>query len=158
MAGPLIQPLTKRDALNQLLEDGITMVYLDARAPGVDVPRALRGNPNLRLNVSRRFPRPLEVEEDGMTAVLSFGGVPYRCIIPWRAVFGMLSQATHKELLWPEDIPPELLDGADELAEPAGPPRDKAPLHPVPDPAPLPAGEGEPAPSPPRRGHLRLVK
>ena len=171
--------LSKFEALNQFLDDGKTMVYLDSRADGVDVPESLRDNPNLRLNLSRRFPRPLLITQDGVDAVLTFGGEPYRCVIPYAAIFGIFNHVTHKELLWPDDIPADLLEPQGPTPPQARPNGRKKPgtvrgrphLAVVPDPGPpeetqdgqeaVPGPPQEPPPTdppPPKKGHLRVVK
>ncbi len=159
--------LSKFEALQQFLDDGKTMVYLDSRAPGVDVPESLRDNANLRLNLSRRFPRPLAVTADGVDAVLTFGGEPYRCIIPFTAIFGMFNHVTHKELLWPDDIPVDLLQQQGPTQQPKAKggrkkegvrARPHLAVVPDPGPAPEPTQDPPPEPTPPKKGHLLVVK
>lgn len=167
---PTLVRLSKIEALNEFLDEGRTMIYVNARAEEVDVPQPFKDNPNLRLDLSRRFPRPMAVTEAGVMAELSFGGTPHTCTIPWDAIFGMFNHVTHKELLWPEDIPVELLEAS--LPPATTPPKakEKARARPklvaVPDPEPLPPtitpGQDEqpepPDDGPPKRPHLRLVK
>jgi stringent starvation protein B len=102
---------TKRDVLKEMLEHGLTMVHLDARSAGVDVPTNLRDQNHLRLNFSYRFYLDtFDISDEGICASLSFGGTPHLCTIPWTAVFGMMSQVTQQFQIWPEDVPVELLE------------------------------------------------
>jgi stringent starvation protein B len=182
---PRAKPPSKKEMLTSLLAEGMTMLHLDARAHGVDVPAAHQGNPHLRLNLSPRFGRPLRVLEDRVEAELTFGGRAHACVVPLAAVFGMSSHQTGKTLLWPEDIPPEVLKDLEEPPPPAPvkprlsrPAVRKRPSHlklaPPPGedeedghgeetdpPGDTAAGPPPPPPTPPtppRRGHLRLVK
>jgi len=164
--------LTKRRLLNDLLQDGMVTIQLDPRRPGVDVPAAYNDEPALTLNLSHAF--NLDVFEVGpydLTANLSFGGVRHRCVIPYQAIYVMVSQAQGKHLLFPEDVPVELeaqFPGLDEV-EAESPPDESDPeqARPVTD---HDASTGDPPaepsdtkddnepPPPPAGPHLRLVK
>jgi stringent starvation protein B len=134
----------KEKALRSMLDQGLTLVHLDARVPGVVVPERFREDAHLRLNLSWRFGLPdFTINDFGVRATLSFGGLNFSCAIPWGAVFGMTSHATGRTLLFPEDVPDELLDAAPPASAPQ--PREDAP-------PPPPELSGK------RRGHLRLVK
>src|SRR5688572_12836700 len=91
---PPTVPPSKRDLLNALLEEGMTMIHLDARVEGVDVPGSFQADPHLRLNLSRRFGRPLLVHDDRVEAELTFGGHPHHCVIPFVAIFKMFSHVS----------------------------------------------------------------
>ncbi len=83
----------------------MVMVHLDARRPGVRVPPALRGDPQLRLNLSYRFAsHDLSVGEDAVGCTLSFNGQPYYCVLPVDAIFAVTSHVTGEALLWPESL------------------------------------------------------
>ena len=85
----------KRETLLRLLAEGMVMVHLDARRPGVKVPRAHRGEALLRLNLSYRFAsRDLIVDEEGVRCTLSFSGVPSVCELPLPAIFAVTSHVT----------------------------------------------------------------
>jgi len=102
----------KRAMLERLLDKGLVMVHLDARLPGVAVPKNLKDDPHLRLNLSWRFHIPdFTIDNAHVFASLSFGGVPFPCDIPWRAVFAMSSQVSDEAYLWPDHLPPELWAG-----------------------------------------------
>ncbi len=126
----------------------MVMVELDARRPGVRVPPALRGDSQLRLNLSYRFAsRDLSVSDELVGCTLSFSGQPYYCELPLDAIFAATSHVSGEALVWPESLPPALesrVAPSTSLAVVA-PSGDQ--IH----------GEGSQASLPPRR-HLRLVK
>jgi stringent starvation protein B len=162
----------KKERLLAALEQGMVMIHLDARRPGVLVPQQLRNEPHLRLNLSYRFDPPdLSVSDWGVRSTLSFSGTRFTIAVPWSALFAIASHVT-KELFWmyPDDMPAELLQQTQVTTKvplqevtPAAPPpaeaRPRAVLREVPG-----EKEGEPPegppedPPPPRKGHLRLVK
>ncbi len=137
----------KRAAFEKLLEAGKTMVHLDARRWGVDVPKRLRTEVHLRLDFSLRFHLDVfEVTDRGITASLSFSGTNHLCKIPWTAIFGLFSHATREFLLWPEDAPTELLPtGRDPEVDEA-------------EAAPRAEEEPEVGPAVRKVGHLRVIK
>jgi stringent starvation protein B len=134
----------------------MVMVHVDARRAGVRVPASLRGDAQLRLNLSYRFAtHDLSVSDDYVRCTLSFQGVPFYCELPLEAVFAITSHVTQEALVWPETLA-AALEPAPEVfgamtvvqAEPEEEQRREA------------AGE-EPQRTkskPPLRNHLRLVK
>jgi stringent starvation protein B len=139
---------SKREVLERLLGEGMVMVHLDARRPGVRVPPALRGEAQLRLNLSYRFAsRDLTVGEELVGCTLSFSGQPYYCELPVDAIFAVTSHVTGEALVWPDSLA-AALEG--QLVP-------RAPLAAVGPPLAR-AEESIAAPAPPARGHLRLVK
>ena len=76
----------KQDFLNEMLSKGDAMVCLDARQAEVEVPKAHKTNPMLNLIISLNFRRPIDILEDGIYGSLSFGGRPFKCVIPFTAV------------------------------------------------------------------------
>ncbi len=168
----------KKERLLAALEQGMVMIHLDARRPGVLVPPQLRGEAHLRLNLSYRFDPPdLSVSDWGVRSTLSFSGTRFTVAVPWSALFAIASHVT-KELFWmyPDDMPPELLQQT--MVTSKVPAQEVAPASvPAPTPAPVPErpravlrevpGERDTSAPPegpqdepptPRRGHLRLVK
>ena len=141
----------KKQAMLANLERGVTMVHLDARRPGVVVPAQFAQDAHLRLNFSYRYSIPdLEIGDERVSATLSFGGRPFRCVVPWSAVFGITSHVTGDVQVWPEDVPPELAELADEPRRPA--------LAAVEEDEDAPAPEDAPKPAASKRPHLRLVR
>lgn len=145
---------SKRAVLERLLDQGMVMVHVDSRRAGVRVPVSLRGDPQLRLNLSYRFAsRDLSISDVIVRCTLSFGGQPFYCELPLEAVFAVTSHATGEAIVWPETLAAALQAPAEE---------------PLPRPAKLEVAASAPGDardeasgavsSAPRRGHLRLVK
>jgi stringent starvation protein B len=159
----------KKDRLLAALDKGMVMIHLDARRPGVLVPASLRNERHLRLNLSYRFEPPdLTVGEWGVRCTLSFSGSRFTVAVPWSALFAIRSHSTEELWIYPDDMPPELIQATIPLksetedeprgstkallrevaAEPVRPPPEaSAPDKPTDDP-----------PKPRGRGHLRVVK
>lgn len=173
---PRARAEAKRKALLDSLERGLTLIRLDARRPGVQVPDRFSNEFGLALNLSWRFAHTdLVVNERGIAATLRFGGAPFRCIVPWSAVWGIVPAGHDSTKAWPADLPPEL-DGpephdSEELPEPVEPMRPKLQVvRPVDDAPPAPAPEPTPPEAPltppppdaggdkPRAPWLRLVR
>ena len=162
----------KKTRLLGSLEQGLTMIHLDARRPGVLVPEHLKHEPHLLLNLSYRFDPPdLAVGEWGVRCTLTFGGERFTIAVPWSALYAISSHHSKEFWMYPDDMPRELLEATPERlaqsGEVAGPmtsadgkPEARVVLREVvmerkPD------GLTEPPKDPtepPRRGHLRLVK
>ena len=98
----------KYDFLIRLLSEGDAMVCLDARLPNVDVPVSHKGNPALSLVFNLNFKRPFDVQEDGIYATLAFGGRPYKCVIPFEAVWSIHEPESKKGHVWEESFPKDL--------------------------------------------------
>lgn len=137
----------KHERLQAALERGMAMIHLDARCAGVRVPEHLSREAHLRLNLSYKFDPPdLNLGALGLRATLSFSGRRFLVQVPWSAVFAITSHTTQEFWLYPEDMPTEVLERANEAAsEPAA-------VRPVA----APPADGESAP--PAKRHLRLVK
>ncbi len=102
--------ITKQQVLLNLLESGANVkVYLDPRVVGVALPDYLRKDAFLMLEIGYNLVKPindLDVAADALCGTLSFGGIPYYVIVPWRAIFG-LTQG-NGNLTWPLDMPAEV--------------------------------------------------
>ena len=163
----------KKERLLAALDQGMVMIHLDARRPGVLVPAQLRGEHHLRLNLSYRFDPPdLTVGEWGVRSTLSFSGSRFTVAVPWSALFAITSHASKESWMFPDDIPSELLQQSmvttkvplQEVTPAPAPLRPRAVLREVsseaqepPLPPPPEAPNDDPPPTP-RRGHLRLVQ
>ena len=102
--------LDKKERLLAALDQGMVMIHLDARRPGVSVPTHLAAEAHLRLNLSYRFDPPdLTVNEWGVRCTLSFSGSRYTVAVPWNTLFAITSHVSREFWLYPEDMPPELL-------------------------------------------------
>jgi len=105
-----VRTTEKMRRVQELLEQGMVMVHLDARLMGVAVPVAHLGNHALALNLSYRFEIPdFELSDQGIQASLSFSGDPFPCQLPWDAIFAVRSHVDDSFFVWPEDVPIELL-------------------------------------------------
>jgi len=98
----------KYDFLIQLLSEGDAMVCLDARLPDVDVPASHKDNAALSLVFNLNFKRPFDVQEDGLYATLAFGGRPYKCVIPFEAIWSIHEPESKKGQVWEESFPKDL--------------------------------------------------
>jgi stringent starvation protein B len=154
----------KKGRLLDALDRGMVMVHLDARRPGVVVPQDLRTEAHLRLNLSYHFDPPdLSVNEWGVRASLSFSGKRFLVAVPWCSMFAITSYVTKEFWMYPDDMPPELIQQALLTAKhlPTAPEdKPKALLREVvlsksPE---SDAGKEEETPKPAARGHLRVVK
>lgn len=113
----LVHSDRKRKLLEALLAKGMVLVALDGRAPGVDLPKHLRDDPQVRLNLSYRFGLPMEIDDEGVRATLTFGGVPYDCVLPWGAIYLAYSHVSQEQFLFLADVPDALLPGEPVVAE-----------------------------------------
>ena len=155
-----VTPASKEAVVLKLLAEGDTMLCLDARHPEACVPPHQTGNPALRLILNLKFPRPIDVSEEGIGVNLSFGGRRFDCYIPMAAVWAAFNPHTMEGTLWQESASPEVVEGL------------KAQMQEKRHVEPTAAGVGKPGPtavprtsseaptsaSPRKRGHLRLVK
>ncbi len=99
----------KLSTLDESLARGKTQVRLDARRAGVRVPDHLAQAHALALNLSWRFADTAMVLNDrGVAATLTFGGRPFRCVLPWSSVWGIVVFGSDTVKVWPPDLPPEL--------------------------------------------------
>jgi len=100
----------KRRQLLNMLDSGLVMLHLDPRVEGVVVPPQFRGDPVLRLNIAYGFNLPaLDVDSQGVYAVLSFNRRDFGCTLPWESIFALTApQDGHEGMVWPESIPAEL--------------------------------------------------
>ena len=77
--------------LDDLAQNPIVNVVLNPQYPGVIVPTHLYGTPQIMLQLGLDLPIPirdLNVDIDGITGTLSFGGRGSLVVIPWGAVCG----------------------------------------------------------------------
>jgi stringent starvation protein B len=98
---------SKQEAFLALLKEGWTSLHLDARRPGVVVPAHLKNEAHLVLQYGHDLPIPipdLVVDDDGVTATLSFSRTPHRTLVPWSAVYVVASD-DGRGVLYHEDIP-----------------------------------------------------
>lgn len=151
----------KRQKFLGLLEEGIATLHLDARQLAVRVPRHLKSRSWLVLNYSYRYRLPdLNVDERGVSASLSFGGVPFACFVPWSAVFAISDERQIKQHWWPEHAPGDVLDALLQHATTEAREEERGERSFDDDCAAESAPTGSPSPTEPakKRGHLKIVK
>lgn len=105
----------KRATFTKMHEDGMCVVHLNPRCPGARVPAPWADTTHLNLRFGTRLNPPvrtLEIDADGVRALLSFGGAAHYVIVPWAAVFGMTFERKFGEALdtrvWPASVPEEV--------------------------------------------------
>jgi len=98
----------KYDFLLFLLEEGDAMVCLDARLSEVDVPQNQKSNSSLNLVFNLNFRRPLDINEDAISATLAFNGRPYKCYLPFEAVWAIYDPNMKNGQVWEESIPSDM--------------------------------------------------
>jgi stringent starvation protein B len=107
----------KYDFLLYLLEEGDAMVCLDARHEDVDVPASQKNNSSLNLIFNLSFRQPIEITEEGIYSSLAFNGRPYKCSLPFDAVWAIYDPNMKNGQVWEESIP-EDMNLADQVMEP----------------------------------------
>jgi stringent starvation protein B len=152
----------KYDLLLYLLEKGDAMVCLDARKEEVDVPKNHKGNASLSLVLNLNFRRTLEILEDGIYATLSFQGRPYKCVLPFNAVWAIFVPSFQEGQVW-EDSIPEDVQFDPKLVAPSKPEKLVPTLKAVPDQKEDPEETEESTDEKPvlvkrDRSHLRIIK
>ena len=98
----------KYDFLLYLLETGDAMVCIDARLPDVDVPKNQKSNSSLNLVFNLNFRQPIEINEDTISATLAFSGRPYKCLLPFEAVWAIYDPNMQNGQVWEESIPADM--------------------------------------------------
>ena len=147
----------KRELVEELLGAGPVLVHVDARDKSARVPDRFREDPKLVLRFGYGLTPAiidLSVDDTAISGTLTFGGAPYRCVLPWPAVYAVVSEVDQKGMVWPDDVPAPVVE---QLAAQTRSPASAAPQVAMSDddsaPQPMP-------PKPPRSkgGHLKLVK
>jgi hypothetical protein len=111
----------KKDVALELLEHATVFVHLDPRGEAVRVPPWFKRQPQLVLQVGLNMAVPipdLEVDDEGLSCTLSFNRSPFLCVIPWSSVFALVDDR-RQGMVWPDDVPPELNQQAQQQAKPA---------------------------------------
>jgi stringent starvation protein B len=139
----------KRRTLEALLARGPVLVHVDARRAEVNVPARFRADASLVLRFGYSLSpaiADLTVDDNAIGGTLTFGGQPFRCVLPWTAVYAAMVEGEQRGTVWPEDVPEDVLTGT------AEPPAAAAPV-------PQPAAETPSAPTRAKRAsHLKLVE
>jgi len=127
---------SKKEVLLELLEKSNVLMHIDARREDVIVPRNLKTNPQLvlQLGLNLAIPiRDLDVGDDGVSCTLSFNRTPFSCVLPYPAIFAMVAE-DGRAMVWPEDVPEIVARAHEEEARREGkipPAREPRPLSPA---------------------------
>lgn len=100
----------KREVCVALLEGTSIFVHLDPRKDAVVVPPWFKRQPQLVLQIGRNMAVPipdLEVGAEGIACTLSFSRSPFKCFLPWDAIYALVSE-NNRGMVWPTDVPPEV--------------------------------------------------
>ena len=115
LAEPEAPPPDKLTVVNDLLSRGPLLLHFDARRDDVQVPPRFAREPKLVLRFGHALSPPipdLTVDDHGVSGTLTFGGVPFHCVLPWPAVFAAVQDGDQRGMVWPDDIPDDLIDAA----------------------------------------------
>ncbi|HEY4105117.1 MAG TPA: hypothetical protein VGM44_14565, partial [Polyangiaceae bacterium] len=130
----------KKEVALALLEQASMFIHLDPRAEGAQVPPWFKKQPQLVLQIGLNMAVPipdLHLDDNALSCTLSFNRSPFFCLIPWTAVFALVSEKG-QAMVWAEDVPAEV--AAQAQAQKPAPERPRGHLRPV--------GEAESAPPP----------
>ena len=106
-------PPDKRELVEKLLGDGPILVHIDAQRDEISVPASFRQDPKLVLRFGYGLTPAivdLSVDGDGIAGTLTFGGVPHRCILPWQAIYAVVSEVDQRGMVWPDDVPAAVVE------------------------------------------------
>ncbi|MBL4635492.1 MAG: hypothetical protein JKY56_16655, partial [Kofleriaceae bacterium] len=98
----------KRALVEELLSEGPVLIHIDARHPLSQVPERFTDDPKLVLRFGYDLTPAivdLSIDNDGIYGTLTFGGVPFRCVLPWLCIYSVVSEGDQKGMVWPEDVP-----------------------------------------------------
>ena len=112
----------KRRTVEQLLERGPILVHVDARRAEVSVPARFRADPGLVLRFGYSLTpaiADLTVDDEAIGGTLTFAGQPFRCVLPWTAVYAASVEGEQRGTVWPEDVPEDMLSGSSPEVPPA---------------------------------------
>ncbi|GEM_PF-1071469 len=149
----------KRRTVEQLLGRGPILVHVDARRAEVSVPPRFRADPGLVLRFGYNLNPAigdLTVDDEAIAGTLTFAGQPFRCILPWTAVYAASVEGEQRGTVWPEDVPEDVLTGSNEAVGPTATPTVMSSVSP---PAPGPTlAKSDDEPRAKRATHLKLVE
>jgi stringent starvation protein B len=122
-------PLPRKQAVAlDLLERTSVFVHLDPRRPGVMVPPGFLKQPQLvlqiGLNMAISIP-DLDIADEGITCTLSFNKRPHFCSLPWSSIYALIGEQGGG-MVWPEDVPPEVVSQQRAAAKKEAKPRKPA--------------------------------
>lgn len=98
---------SKRDVVSEMLgEGGVVALVIDGKRQGVRVPEDQKTAPLiLEYGYSMAIPMPdLKLDDDGVSATLSFNRSPFATFVPWSAVIAVV-QDGRIQIMW--EVPEE---------------------------------------------------
>jgi len=101
--------------MEQLLARGPVLVHVDARRSEVAVPPRFRADASLVLRFGYTLQpaiRDLQIDDEGISGTLTFGGSPFHVMLPWTAVYAAMVEGEQRGTVWPEDVPEDVLTGS----------------------------------------------
>ena len=103
----------KQDVVLEYFAEGkMILVGFCPRRPGVSVPAKFRDNPTMALSVGLNMPVPvpdLIVDDNGIFGTFSFERQPFRCRVPWHAVYMIVDHNDSSNgAIWTDAAPAEL--------------------------------------------------
>ncbi len=102
----------KQKVLEDFLEKYHSVfVHVDTRRSGVMLPPEWMNKTHVTLQIGLDLVVPLRdltFDHEGWSGTLSFNRSPFFCIIPWTAMFGVISDQGVGGF-WQGDLPPELV-------------------------------------------------
>jgi stringent starvation protein B len=117
-----VDGVDKKAFFEARLGTGSAFLHLDARRPGVRVPRAFAGDSHLVLQFGFNLAIPipdLTVSDWGVRATLSFQRSPFLTAVPWSAVYAIHGDDGEGQV-FREDLPPDLEDARTASSHPRG--------------------------------------
>ena len=143
----------KKRTLETLLARGPVLVHVDARRAEVSVPPRFRADASLVLRFGYQLTpaiADLTIDDDAIAGTLTFSGQPFHCVLPWTAVYAAMVEGEQRGTVWPEDVPEDVLTGAEPQIAPG--------LTAVPAAPAAGAAAARSDDEPRKRGHLKLVE
>ncbi len=147
--GDIVATPPKKEFVEELISRGAVLLHIDARNEAASVPSPLRGDPKLVLRFGYGLSpaiADLQLDEDGISGTLTFGGSPFHCMLPWPAIYAAVSEVDQQAMVWPDDVPSAVLESLQEGAMESKTNR-----------ATPPPRVGTPKPVKKRPNHLKLV-
>lgn len=104
-----MRPSKKTTAL-WLYESGTLEVIFKPNVAGVIVPEHLKASTGVMFTYGVGMPIPITdtvIDDEGISATLSFNRTPCSTFVPWAAVFVLQAKTDEfgAGMLWPEDAP-----------------------------------------------------
>ena len=96
---------------------GNLQVSVNMSRLGVVLPANLYDRPNGVLDIGLWLAKPvqgLDVNHEGIRVILTFGGAPFHCQLPWAAVWLIVVVGTDDGCVWIEDAPADMVRPATE--------------------------------------------